>query len=279
MDLLTRVRGRAFSIDAPPVVPPKGGTAWVGRRMDTDSDRIGLGVTHRTWDQAKDALRLHLAAMIPVHVVTLTPEMCVRASRSRPFNGIVSSAGIVVADGVGVAWGERRLIAQKIEKIPGIDLASWALEEVDRIAGRVFLLGSKPDIIVRAATEISRRYPRLKVSGYHHGYFGLDEEDRVVSAVSSTNPHLLLVGMGSPRQEMFISGHLHQLRCGVAMGVGGSFDVWSGSVGRAPAFFRKTGTEWLYRTLTQPGERLRRIPGLWRFIFLVLRKGREHPHP
>ena len=232
--------------------------------------KSGLGVTHPTWQQAKDALRIHLASFIPAQVVTLTPEMCVRARDNEDFGRIIADAAIVVCDGVGVAWGENRLTGERPEKIPGIDLADWALEEVDRIAGRVFLLGATDETVKVAVEKIENEYPRLKVAGFHDGYFDESEKEGIVKAIAEANPHLVLVGMGSPKQEIFISCHLNDLRCGIAMGIGGSFDVWSGNTRRAPGFFRATGTEWLYRTISQPGARLRRLPVLLRFIGMVL---------
>jgi len=238
--------------------------------MDKAGKTRGLGVTHATWEQARDAIRTHYASYVPVQVVTLTPEMCVRSWKEPEFREVIASAGIVVADGVGVAWGERHLTGSGIEKIPGIDIATWALEEVDRIAGKVYLVGAKEEVITKACGEIAARYPRLEIAGWHHGYFGENEEDGIVSEISSVKPHLLLVGMGSPRQEYFIHGHLGRLRCGVAIGIGGSFDVWSGKIRRAPEIFRKTGTEWMYRIMTQPGERIRRIPELMEFTWKVI---------
>lgn len=179
---------------------------------------------------------------------------------------------MVVCDGVGVAWGQSRLTGERPEKIPGIDLAEWALGEVDRIAGRVYLLGSTDEAVRASAERLGNEYPRLTVAGFHHGYFDQSREEEIVKEIATANPHLLLVGMGSPKQEIFIFCHLNDLRCAVAMGIGGSFDVWSGNIRRAPAFFRSTGTEWLYRTLSQPGARLKRLPMMTRFIGLVLNK-------
>jgi N-acetylglucosaminyldiphosphoundecaprenol N-acetyl-beta-D-mannosaminyltransferase len=220
-----------------------------------------------------------LSAFIPVQVVTLTPEMCIRVIEDEAFGSIVQNAGIVVADGVGVVWGEGVLKGKRPEKIPGIELAQWALGEVDRLAGRVFLLGARPECAEKAAEAISRDFPRLTVSGWQDGYFDPSEESGIAERIASTQPHLVLVAMGSPKQESFIAGHLFDLKCAVAIGVGGAFDVWSGAVRRAPTVFRLTGTEWLFRTLTQPRARLNRIGLLARFVVMVLKRRRERGHP
>jgi N-acetylglucosaminyldiphosphoundecaprenol N-acetyl-beta-D-mannosaminyltransferase len=233
----------------------------------------GLGITHYTREGAREALRQHFASFIPLQVVTLTPEMCVRANGDPEFDSIIRNAGMVVADGIGVVWGESRLSGRRPDKIPGIELATWALEEVDRLAGRVYLLGARPEVVGKTAKRLSGDFPRLALAGFHDGYFAEKDENSIVGAISETQSHLVLVGMGSPKQEMFIARHLSELKCAVAMGIGGSFDVWSGHVRRAPALFRATHTEWLYRIFTQPGERLKRVPALFRFIGQILFPG------
>jgi len=232
----------------------------------------GLGITHPTWDSVRDSIRANMGATIPTQVITLTPEMCARSHSDEKFRIMIDNADIVVADGIGVVWGEGRLTGKKPEKIPGIELALWSLEEAYRISGKVYLLGSKAEIVKKAAERVAFQYPRLSVSGFHDGYFSPDEEQSIVDEIALIEPNLLLVGMGSPLQEEFISRNLRKMRCGVAIGVGGTFDVLSGSVKRAPGFFRATGTEWLYRTLSQPGSRLKRLPKLAEFVGIVLRR-------
>ena len=232
--------------------------------------RKGLGVTHHTSVEAKSAIMGRIDTTEPVHVITLTPEMCVRAYEDPEFRKIIDSAGIVVADGVGVAWGESRLTGRKTEKAPGIDLADIILNYLAKTCGSVFLLGGKPDIARQAVGNLLIRYPSIVTSGWQDGYFDMSEEEHVVERIAQTKSNVLLVGMGSPKQEIFIAKHLDKLNCGLAVGIGGTFDVWSGKVRRAPAIFRNTGLEWLYRTSTQPFSRAGRLRKLMRFTFLVL---------
>jgi N-acetylglucosaminyldiphosphoundecaprenol N-acetyl-beta-D-mannosaminyltransferase len=237
---------------------------------NTATDKTGLGVTHHLWKDAQTAILHCFESRSQCQVITLTPEMCVRSETDKEFSVVLSGAAIVVADGVGVVWGESKLSGKHTEKIPGIDLASWAISEVEKLHGRIYFLGSRRDVVEKAKDFISLKYPGLGSIGYRDGYFRDDEEVLVVNEIASFEPHLLLVGMGSPKQEYLIARNLQNLKCNLAIGVGGSFDVWSGTVRRAPSFFRKTGTEWMYRTLTQPGSRIKRIPELWKFTGLVL---------
>jgi N-acetylglucosaminyldiphosphoundecaprenol N-acetyl-beta-D-mannosaminyltransferase len=239
---------------------------------DSIFSTLSLGVKNPTWDSAKDAIRSNLNLFKPTQVVTLTPEMCLLADRDPEFRDIIKNANVVVADGVGVVWGEGHLTGKKPEKIPGIDLATWAIEETSKINGRVFLLGAKEEIVKSAVENLINKFPGLNISGWHNGYFESADENKIADEIAIVQPHLLLVGMGSPRQEFFITHHLHDLNCAVAIGVGGSFDVWSGAVKRAPEFFRITGTEWLYRTFLQPRARFHRLGQLWMFVLSVLKK-------
>jgi len=229
-----------------------------------------LGITHYTWDEAKSSLFNHLENFKPVHVITLTPEMCVRAHEDGEFRKIIDRAGIVIADGIGVVWGEGKLTGRKPEKIPGIEFASTALKYLDEMKGKCFLIGARPEVVSAAAENLKKEYPSLVVAGCQDGYYKPASENEIVKKIASTKPHLVLVGMGSPKQEEFISKHLEDLNCAAAIGVGGSFDVWSGNVERAPEGVQKAGMEWLYRTLKQPGSRAGRLMKLMRFTSLVL---------
>jgi len=232
--------------------------------------RKGLGVTHYRWVDAKADLFNHIANFDGIQVVTLTPEMCVRAHEDDEFREIILNAAMVVADGVGVVWGQGRLTGRVPEKIPGIELAGAACDYLAMTKGRCFLLGGKPEVVKEAAGKLMILYPSIMVSGWQDGYFDASQEDEIVEKIASHKPHLVLVGTGSPKQEIFISNNLDKLNCAAAIGVGGSFDVWSGKVRRAPQAFRKTGLEWLYRTSTQPTSRAGRLRDLMRFTGMVL---------
>ncbi|MFH1676113.1 MAG: WecB/TagA/CpsF family glycosyltransferase [bacterium] len=232
--------------------------------------KTGLGVTHYSWEEVMNDIRFHFTKLTPAQVITLTPEMAVRSWDDGNFRRIIDEAKIVVADGVGVQWGESKITGRKTSKIPGVELSERALDELNKISGKLYLLGGKPEVVREASERLSIRFPRITVSGFRDGYFHESEEGEIVKKIAETGPHLLLVGMGSPKQEIFISSHLKDLNCAVAIGCGGSIDIISGYIKRAPAFFRKTGTEWFWRILSQPGERIKRLPVLWRFFIAVL---------
>jgi N-acetylglucosaminyldiphosphoundecaprenol N-acetyl-beta-D-mannosaminyltransferase len=135
----------------------------------------------------------------------------------------------------------------------------------------VFLLGAAPSVADAAAQVLAGRYPGLKLAGAQHGYFKVSEETDVIARIRRAAPDLLFVGMGMPAQEKWIAKNLQALGVPVVMGVGGSFDVLSGRVGRAPLWMRRAGVEWLYRLVREPW-RWRRIAQLPVFAWKVIRQ-------
>lgn len=254
-------------------------------RLPAPVEVVGVPVHPVSLEEAEAAAAAWLERASPRalrHVVTLNPEMVMQARRDPALAACVREADLVVPDGVGVVWAGRTLGHPMKGRVPGIELAERLLAAC---AGRglpVFLVGGRPAgpegpaVAEQAARRLAARpeLAGLVVAGWHHGYFAWDspEEARLLQALEAARPALLLVGMGSPRQERFIARHRRRLAgCGVrvAIGVGGSFDVWAGRSRRAPPLMRRLGLEWLYRVAREPW-RLRRVAALPAFAVSVL---------
>ena len=195
-------------------------------------------------------------------VVTLNPEIAVRAQEDEALRRAVLEAELVTPDGVGILWAVRRLHGLSLkERVTGIDLTLALLRRFPGV--RVYLLGGKPGVAEGAAREVERLGG--VVVGLHHGYFR--------EAASPTAARdLLLVGMGE-RQEAFIHRHKPHLEARVAIGVGGTLDVLAGEARRPPLWAQRLGLEWLLRVGLDP-KRWRRAPRLFRFAYLVLKEKR-----
>jgi N-acetylglucosaminyldiphosphoundecaprenol N-acetyl-beta-D-mannosaminyltransferase len=205
----------------------------------------------------------------PAHqlVVTLNPEIVVQAVNDAVLAEAVRAANLSVADGVGITWAARRAGTPVPGRVPGVDLAF----EVMRRGGaglRVFLLGAKPGVAERAATEAQRRFG-VQVVGSHHGYFAKAQPNELLQQVAASRADLLLAGLGEG-QEAFLHQHAAALNAAVMIGVGGTLDVLAGEVKRMPAWTTRLGLEWFFR-VTLDRRRWRRIPRLFRFVALVLR--------
>jgi len=180
----------------------------------------------------------------------------------------LSGADLVVPDGIGIVWALRRAGRHQQQRVTGVDLVETLLTEQAAKGLRVFLLGGKPGVAETAKTNLERRWPGIQVAGCHHGYFSPAENEEVVGRINQAKPALLLVGMGVPRQEIWLYNQWSKLMVPVGIGVGGLLDLWAGRTKRAPAFLRSMGLEWLYRVCREPA-RWRRLLVLPGFIWKV----------
>jgi N-acetylglucosaminyldiphosphoundecaprenol N-acetyl-beta-D-mannosaminyltransferase len=218
-------------------------------------------------------------------VVTPNPEI-VMAARSDPELGhILNQADLAVPDGIGLVWAARRQGLELSGRVAGCDLLSAIVARGARIGLRVFFLGAKPGVAAQAAQRLGRDHPGLEVVGAHHGYFPASDDARIAGVVAAAQPELVVVAMGSPRQEKWLTGYRRLLeaepsvggdgRAGLQVGfpAGGSLDVLSGQVKRAPAWAARLNLEWAVRVASQPS-RWRRAPALVGFVLAVLRERR-----
>lgn len=219
----------------------------------------------------------------PRQVVTANPLMILASEKDPGLRRAFEAADLVIPDSAGVAlaaWLSGRALP---EKISGIDLLQDLCARAAKKGWSVFLLGAAPGVAERAAKNLVAQYPGLNIVGTHHGYFTESGEgrmggergitqDSVIQKVSRAAPDLLFVALDLPRQDGWIQANLPRLGGRVAMGVGGSFDVISGRLRRAPAWMRAAGLEWLFRLLQEPC-RARRMLGLPVFLWRVLSAG------
>ncbi|HOA16143.1 MAG TPA: WecB/TagA/CpsF family glycosyltransferase [Bacillota bacterium] len=203
------------------------------------------------------------------YVVTLNPEMCMASLKDRVFADIIRGASLVVPDGIGITWALGRLGYGRTEKVPGIELAEAVVARCAASGVPIYLLGAKPGVAERAAASLALKHSGLKVAGVKDGYFPAEQEETVAAQVMGQGAGLVLVALGAGRQEAFMARACSMKKGVVMIGVGGSLDVFSGDVQRAPLAVRKAGMEWLYRGLSQPS-RARRLMKLPEFAFTVL---------
>lgn len=233
--------------------------------MDRDLVKIqGFDVDTFTFEQAVDwAYSKH------GQIVTINPEMISAAQSNPEFADIIKKAELVVADGIGVEIG-LKILGHSVKRIAGIDLGKALVEKFTASGKSVAMIGAKPGVVDSAVVNLSKEYQNLNVVYSHDGYFDNDED--IIESVISTNPDLILVALGSPKQEFFIHNIKEKLPNSTLIGLGGSFDVWAGVVERAPKIYQKLGLEWLYRTLKEPKRFKRIFPTLPLFVLKVLKE-------
>ena len=228
---------------------------------------LGHAVHPVDLDGAVDLVLRASRGTTPRLVVTLNPEIVVRARSETRLRGALERADLTVADGVGLLWAARRAGLRLPGRVPGVELATACLA---RGGGdlSVFFLGGQPGV-AEAAAEVARGRWGTRVAGARHGYFDHDRDGAAVAnEVGRSGAQLLLAGLGE-RQEVFLDAHRDALGAGAMIGVGGTLDVLAGVARRTPAWTRRWGVEWAWRVGFDP-RRWHRVPRLLRFVALAL---------
>jgi len=219
-------------------------------------------------EDATEHIRWRISSSKKTFCAAANPEKLYRARRDPRLRDILLSADIRICDGVGLSIAAKLLYGERVPRCTGVDLFLTLAALAETEGWRIFLLGASPESNEGARRELGRRFPQLRIAGARHGFFS--DSNQVVDEINASGAHLLFVAMGSPRQELWITEHRDALHTPFCMGVGGSLDVLAGTVKRAPALFRKTGTEWLFRLFSDP-RRARRQVALPLFALDVLK--------
>jgi len=203
------------------------------------------------------------------YIVTLNPEGVVIAQEYKDFKDVVNQADLVVPDGSWLIEVSNFVDKKLKERIAGIDLLEDLLEFCTKKNISAYLLGAKEEVISRAKNALETIFPGINIVGFHNGYFDDEEEEKIVEEIKRLKPWFLVVGLGMPKQEIWISSH-RNLPVRLAIGVGGSFDVLSGIIPRAPRWMQSIGMEWFYRVVRDP-KRAKRLLFIPNFFLLVLK--------
>jgi len=207
------------------------------------------------------------------HIITADAFMVNVASNDLSFREIVNNASMVTPDSSGVMLASK-MYGNPIEnKTPGCEIA----ENICRISGekdiKIFFLGAKPEIVENAINKMKEKYKDTKITGYHHGFFKDEDNSHICKLIKDSNAQILFVALGIPKQEFWIRDNIKKTGVKVAIGVGGTFDVMSKAVARAPKIYQKLYLEWLYRYFQDPSKsyKIKKLPGF--FMKVLRRKG------
>ncbi len=230
-----------------------------------------LGVSFNVIDKNEASKRIFTACENkrerPFAVVTPNPIMVMNTRENDKLSSALADADLSLADGVGIISAAKRMGTPLPERVTGIDTGYAVLEKLAKIRGSVYLLGAKPGVAEKAAEKLTEKIPSLCIVGTNHGYFDNDEE--IISDIKEKSPGLLIVCLGSPRQEIWTHKNKEKLSgVGAIMCLGGALDVWAGNIKRAPSFFIKMHLEWLWRMLCEP-RRMKDLPKMVKFRILT----------
>ena len=207
-------------------------------------------------------------------VFTANAEMLMLARRHGGLAKCLAEADLVVPDGAGILWAGDVLGTPFPERVAGADLAKVLLSEAAQKSWPVYFLGGAPGVAHDAAAQFAKTHPGFIIAGTHDGFFDAEEEKKILREICDAHTKILLVGMGVPKQEVWLLAHKKELSGALCIGVGGVFDIMAGHLKRAPLWMQKHRLEWAYRLWQQPS-RIGRMMALPRYMRAVKKWKKE----
>ena len=243
-------------------------------RTNTDKNILGVRVCALPREKTLKLIERRLISGKRTAIFTPNLEMLSSSSRAPSLLSLLNSSDINVPDGIGIYLASLVSGSRLPERNTGIGTAEQILKIAEKQNLRVFLLGGKKGVAKKAALALKKKHPSLTVCGTHHGYFDKSktckENASVIRSINDAKSDILFVCLGFPIQESWIAENLPSLpSVKLAMGLGGSLDVWSGNIRRAPSWMQNIGLEWLWRTFREP-KRAKRLLSLPKGLVSVI---------
>jgi N-acetylglucosaminyldiphosphoundecaprenol N-acetyl-beta-D-mannosaminyltransferase len=241
--------------------------------MDTIErvDILGSPVDVVTMPAAIKTVETMLAGRRTSVIVAMNPRKVMRVRTDPWMRNFLWQAALVLPDGIGVVKAARWFHGKRLERVTGIDMMLALCEYATRDHHPIFIFGAKEDVNADAVDVLRKKYPGIPIVGRHNGYVADSETAGLVAEINRSGAEILFVAQGSPRQEQFIAQYVNQLNVKICQGIGGSLDVISGRIHRAPACVQRAGLESLYRLSRDP-RRYRNWKYTLSFLFLCLYK-------
>ncbi|MCI5648706.1 MAG: WecB/TagA/CpsF family glycosyltransferase [Fusicatenibacter sp.] len=221
--------------------------------LDTYVDNLTMGETVLVVDQ-------FIQERKPLHLMGVNADKINMLRKEPHLRKIVNSCDVINADGASVVWASKVLGKPLKERVAGIDLMYCLMELAEKKGYQVYFLGARQEVVTETIGIVKGLYPELLIAGYQNGYFKREEWPKIAQRIRESQAQIVFVGITSPLKEYLVEYLQNQNLDCVFMGVGGSFDVVSGHIPRAPKWVQKIGMEWLFRVLQEPGR-------LWKRYF------------
>ena len=223
---------------------------------------LGINFDDTTLDNFVRVLTERIDNHLRTFVVTANPEIVMYANEHKKFAHLINNADYIIPDGIGIILGAKLLATPLSERVAGYDVFTRMLKWGSDNQKTAFFVGAKPNVIADLRKVVSREYPGLTIGGTQDGYF--TDEQEVAEAIRQADPDMVFVATGSPKQEEFINRNINKAEA-LFMGIGGSFDVLTGNVKRAPKKWQDLKLEWLYRAIKEPS-RFKRLAILPKYL-------------
>ena len=237
---------------------------------------LGITIDPLTMKETVDAVEQYVLKKHPLHLMGVNADKINQCHEDEKIKKIVNESGIINADGASVVLASRFLGSPVPERVAGIDLMQNLLELSNKKGYSVYFFGAKEEILQDMLKAFKQRYPDLDVVGYRNGYFSPEDEEKIQEDIKDKKPDFVFVGITSPKKEYIIQSFMDNGINAVFMGVGGSFDVLSGHIKRAPLWMQKLNLEWLFRVANEPKRLFKRyFVGNVTFVKRVLDEKRK----
>ncbi|RVU54573.1 WecB/TagA/CpsF family glycosyltransferase [Anaerosphaera multitolerans] len=238
---------------------------------------FGVDIFNVNFEEAMDIIKGFLKEDRIHTVVTPNTEIVMDAKNNTEMREILNTKDLSVPDGIGLIYGSKIRKKPLKERVTGFDI-SMKLIDIAREEGySLYLLGTKPEVVEKAYNNLKEKYPDLNLAGFHHGYFngthlGMkdhEEELKVIEDINNVKPDIVFLGLGYPKQEIWMEENAKKLHSKLIIGNGGVIDILAGEAKRAPDIFIKLNLEWLYRLLSNPS-RIKRQVAIPKFLISIL---------
>ena len=238
---------------------------------------FGINICNISFEENKKILEKFLESDKLNRIYTPNTEIVMAAREDNDLKNIINSGELVICDGIGLIYGAKIRKKPLKERVTGFDTSMELLKLADEKGLNLYFLGGKEGVSKKACENVQKKYKNLKVCGYHNGYFpgshmGVDnseEEKNIIDEINSKNVNIIFVGLGFPKQEIWIDKNFHKIKANIIIGNGGVLDILAGQAKRAPKIFIKLNLEWFYRLITNPS-RFKRQLAIPKFLVSIL---------
>lgn len=234
---------------------------------------LGVNIDCLSIEETLDKVENEFINKKPLHLMGVNADKINQCMEDEKIRSIVNQCEIINADGASVILASKYLGYPTKGRVAGIDLMQELLVRAELKKWSVYFFGAKESVVLDMINKFKIKYPNLIVSGYRNGYFKDDELFEIENHIRESNPAIVFVGITSPKKEYVIQKFIDSGLNSVFMGVGGSFDVLSGNIKRAPMWMQKCNLEWLFRVLQEPKRLFKRyFKGNWIFIKNIVKE-------
>lgn len=228
---------------------------------------LGVDVSPLSYEDLKKNIEKDIENNKKSFIVAINPEKILKARKDEKLKELLNNATYEIPDGIGVIYASKLKKGNIKTRITGIDSMEMLCKLSEEKKYKIFMYGAKEETIKKAKENLEIKFPNIQIVGTINGYE--KDNDKIISSINKSKADIVFVALGSPKQEYWITENMDKVSAKIFQGVGGSFDVFSGNIKRAPKWMQKIGLEWLYRLIKEPKRIFRQIK-LVKFLWLAL---------